>query len=102
MSGARRGSPSRAAPPPVAQDGSAALDPEAAGVSGALGRLVAIVNDSIAQGTWSRLKACREPECEWAFYDHTKNRSGAWCTMQACGNRAKARAFRERHAAPAR
>lgn len=80
--------------------GSAELAPDAGGVDGALGRLLAIVHDSIAQGTWSRLKACREHECEWAFYDHTKNRSGAWCSMQRCGNRAKARAFRERHAAP--
>jgi len=80
-------------------DGSASLLPEAGGVSGALGRLVATVHDSIAQGTWSRLKVCRDHECEWAFYDHTKNRSGAWCSMEGCGNRAKARAFRERGAA---
>jgi predicted RNA-binding Zn ribbon-like protein len=79
--------------------GGASLVPEAAGVDGALGRLLAIVHDAIAQGTWSRLKVCREHGCEWAFYDHTKNRSGAWCSMEACGNRAKARAFRERHAA---
>lgn len=79
-------------------DGSASLAPEAGGVSGALGRLVATVHDSIAQGTWSRLKVCRDHECEWAFYDHTKNRSGAWCSMEGCGNRAKARAFRERRA----
>ncbi len=81
-------------------DGGASLVPDAGGVSGALGRLVAIVHDSIAQGTWSRLKACREHECEWAFYDHTKNHSGAWCSMQVCGNRTKARTFRQRHAAP--
>ena len=80
-------------------DGSAFLAPDAGGVSGALGRLVATVHDSIAQGTWSRLKVCRDHECEWAFYDHTKNRSGAWCSMEGCGNRAKARAFRERRAA---
>ncbi len=80
-------------------DGSALLAPEAGGVSGALGRLVATVHDSIAQGTWSRLKVCRDHECEWAFYDHTKNRSGAWCSMEGCGNRAKARAYRERRAA---
>ena len=80
-------------------DGSALLAPEAGGVTGALGRLVATVHDSIAQGTWSRLKVCRDHECEWAFYDHTKNRSGAWCSMEGCGNRAKARAFRERRAA---
>jgi predicted RNA-binding Zn ribbon-like protein len=79
-------------------DGSAALEPEASGVAGALGRLLVIIQGSIAAGTWQRLKACRDPGCEWAFYDHTKNRSGAWCTMDVCGNRAKARAYRERHA----
>ena len=81
-----------------ADDGGAALEPDAPGVSGALGRLLAIVHDAIAQGTWARLTACREADCEWAFYDHTKNRSGAWCSMEGCGNRAKARAYRERHA----
>jgi predicted RNA-binding Zn ribbon-like protein len=79
--------------------GSAALEPEAPGVDGALGRLLAIVHGAIADGTWQRLKACRLHTCEWAFYDHTKNRSGAWCNMDVCGNRAKARAYRERHAA---
>jgi predicted RNA-binding Zn ribbon-like protein len=81
-------------------DGGAELAPEAGGVAGALGRLLAIVHDSIAQGTWRRLKACREHDCEWSFYDHTKNRTGAWCSMERCGNRAKARAYRERHATP--
>jgi predicted RNA-binding Zn ribbon-like protein len=77
-------------------DASPVLEPEASGVAGALGRLLAIVAGAIADGTWERLKACREHSCEWAFYDHTKNRSGAWCTMAVCGNRAKARAYRER------
>jgi predicted RNA-binding Zn ribbon-like protein len=77
----------------------ATLEPKATGIDGALGRLLAIVHDAIAQGTWERLKACREHTCEWAFYDHTKNRSGAWCNMRVCGNRAKARAYRERHTA---
>jgi predicted RNA-binding Zn ribbon-like protein len=79
--------------------GSGALEPEAPGVDGALGRLLAIVHGAIADGTWRRLKACRLHTCEWAFYDHTKNRSGTWCNMDVCGNRAKARAYRERHAA---
>jgi predicted RNA-binding Zn ribbon-like protein len=78
-------------------DGSAVLEPQAGGAAGALGRLLVIVQTAIAAGTWQRLKACREHSCEWAFYDHTKNRSGAWCTMDVCGNRAKARAYRERH-----
>jgi predicted RNA-binding Zn ribbon-like protein len=76
--------------------GDIALEPEAGGVDAGLGRLLAIVYAAIAQHTWERLKACREHTCEWAFYDHTKNRSGAWCNMRVCGNRAKARAYRER------
>lgn len=79
--------------------GAASVQPSAGGVDGALGRLLATVQAASADGSWSRLKACREPSCEWAFYDYTKNRSGAWCTMEVCGNRAKARAYRERRAA---
>jgi predicted RNA-binding Zn ribbon-like protein len=78
------------------EEGAPALEPEAGGVDGALGRLLAIVDRAIAQGAWERLKACRLHTCEWAFYDHTKNHSGAWCSMDVCGNRAKARAYRER------
>ncbi len=78
--------------------GGASLEPDAQGVDGALGSLVAIVHGAIAQGTWERLKACRDPACAWAFYDHSKNHSGTWCDMGVCGNRAKARAHRERRA----
>lgn len=81
------------------QAGTARLEPEATGVAGALGQLLAIVHGSIADGSWRRLKACRDESCEWAFYDHTKNHSGAWCTMEVCGNRAKARTYRARQAA---
>jgi predicted RNA-binding Zn ribbon-like protein len=76
--------------------GEIALEPQAGGIDAGLGRLLAIVQSAVAQGTWERLKACRDHACEWAFYDHTKNRSGAWCNMGVCGNRAKARAYRER------
>lgn len=82
------------------RQGSGSVQPEADGVDGALGRLLAIVHRSATEGTWSRLKACRDDTCEWAFYDHTRNRSGTWCTMAVCGNRAKARAYRERRGAP--
>ena len=80
------------------RDGGAALEPQASGVDGALGRLLAIVHRAIETGTWDRLKACRQEGCAWAFYDRTKNRSGAWCSMEVCGNRAKARSYRERRA----
>ena len=41
-----------------------------------------------------RFKAC--PRCEWVFYDRSKNGSGRWCSMSACGGRAKVAAFRDR------
>ncbi|HEU0023073.1 MAG TPA: CGNR zinc finger domain-containing protein [Thermoleophilaceae bacterium] len=72
------------------------LVPYAAGVDGALARILAIVASAEEQGTWQRLKACPRDCCLWAFYDHSKNRSGRWCSMDSCGNVEKARAFRER------
>jgi len=72
------------------------LVPAAAGIDGALGRIVAAVQGAVADGSWARLKACRAEDCEWAFVDHAKNQSRAWCSMRSCGNRAKARAHRER------
>jgi predicted RNA-binding Zn ribbon-like protein len=84
----------------VAPDGSAQLAPVRTGIDAAIGRLLAIVHTAMADGTWPRLKACAlHDSCEWAFYDWSKNRSGTWCDMKVCGNRAKARAFRERHKA---
>jgi predicted RNA-binding Zn ribbon-like protein len=81
------------------EHGGAAIEPAAEGVAGALGRLLTVIHAAMAEGTWERLKACRDHACEWAFYDHTKNRSGTWCTMEVCGNRAKARSYRERRTA---
>jgi predicted RNA-binding Zn ribbon-like protein len=79
-------------------DGEAGLVACVAGVDGAQGRLLAIVAEAMRAGTWSRLKACRSDDCRWAFFDGSKNHSRAWCSMALCGNRAKARAFRERQA----
>jgi predicted RNA-binding Zn ribbon-like protein len=77
--------------------GEPTLTPAAPGVAGALGQIVAAVHHAVADGSWPRLKACRAEDCEWAFVDHAKNQSRAWCSMRSCGNRAKARAHRERH-----
>ena len=72
------------------------LVPDATGVDGAIARLMAIVAAAVEHGRWERLKACPREECEWAFYDKSKNRSGRWCTMESCGNIEKAKAFRAR------
>ena len=75
---------------------------EASGVDGAIARLMAIVAAAVEHGDWERLKACPREDCEWAFFDRSKNRSGRWCSMDSCGNIEKARAFRERRRAPRR
>ena len=79
----------------------AALEPDDPGVDGALGELVAIAFTAMADGSWKRLKACRRDVCHWAFYDHSKNLSGAWCAMAICGNRTKTRSYRRRRQRPA-
>jgi predicted RNA-binding Zn ribbon-like protein len=61
---------------------------------GPLGRILAVAFDAMLDGSWARLKTCRQ--CGWAFYDYSRNRSGSWCSMQICGNRLKTRAYRRR------
>jgi predicted RNA-binding Zn ribbon-like protein len=78
------------------------LVPAGRGVDAVIARLLGIVVGAEANGRWPRLKICHMDACRWAFYDHSKNRSGRWCSMAVCGNRAKARAFRERQAADLR
>ncbi len=82
----------------VTVDGSGrvSLDTPAPGVKGALSRLLLIVERAMADGTWPRLKACRDDTCQWGFYDHSKNHSRAWCSMDVCGSRNKAREYRRR------
>jgi predicted RNA-binding Zn ribbon-like protein len=72
------------------------LVPDASGVDGAIARLMSAVAASVSEGTWARLKACPRDDCFWAFYDHSKNRSGKWCSMETCGNVEKAKAYRQR------
>lgn len=82
--------------------GASALEPGATrGIDVAIGRLLAIIYEAITQGTWQRFKVCRNDACRWAFYDSSRNRSGAWCTMATCGNRMKGRSFRRRHSVTA-
>ncbi|CAN7546910.1 CGNR zinc finger domain-containing protein [Caballeronia sp. LjRoot31] len=68
-----------------------------------VGYIVAVVANAIASGEWARLKTC--PDCQWNFYDHTRNGSKRWCGMtkggphgRACGTIAKVAAYRAREA----
>jgi len=55
-----------------------------------------IIRDAQRDGTWAMLKACANDECQWAFYDKSRNHGGTWCDMATCGNKLKNRAFRAR------
>jgi predicted RNA-binding Zn ribbon-like protein len=63
----------------------------------AIDAVVATAFGAMIDGTWERLKACRN--CHWSFYDYSPNRSATWCSMQLCGNRTKTRAYRRRKTA---
>jgi predicted RNA-binding Zn ribbon-like protein len=73
------------------------LVPARPGVDGFLARVFAVVHDSTRDGSWQRLKAC--PNCHWAFWDESKNRSATWCSMELCGNRLKTKRYRSKRAA---
>ena len=81
------------------RSGGMRLEPRATGTVGALGRILAVIAEAMAEGNWTRLKACSSHTCQWAFFDRSKNHSAHWCSMQTCGNRAKARQFRQRRRA---
>jgi predicted RNA-binding Zn ribbon-like protein len=80
----------------VDADGVTQPAPVGPGVPAALGLVLAAVHEARANGTWERLKACPGRHCGWAFYDYSASRTSTWCSMQVCGGREKARAYRRR------
>lgn len=85
---------------PHFEPGGPVIVPSERGLAGALGRLVAIAFHAELDGRWSHLKECADENCRSVFFDASKNHSGRWCSMQACGNRNKVRAWRERRKVP--
>jgi predicted RNA-binding Zn ribbon-like protein len=81
----------------VGPAGQVELEPETPGrLAGGLARILLIIRDAQHDGTWARLKTCRNPDCRWAFYDRSHTRQGAWCDMAVCGNLIKNRNLRAR------
>ena len=50
----------------------------------------------LCQENFSYVKACEGPTCTLIFADHTRGHARRWCSMSACGNRAKQTAYRNR------
>ncbi|MFD8340472.1 CGNR zinc finger domain-containing protein [Streptomyces solisilvae] len=47
-------------------------------------------------GSWGRIKTCRNPRCAVAFFDRSRNNSGVWHSVKVCGNAVNLRAYRAR------
>lgn len=65
----------------------------------AVGAVLTAAVHLVTTGHWERIKICPAGDCLLAFYDRSRNRSRTWCSMRVCGNREKARSWRERHTA---
>jgi predicted RNA-binding Zn ribbon-like protein len=78
----------------VATDGTVRLASADDTVEAVLAELVLHICEADRAGTYCRLKSC--DHCRWVFYDTSRNRTGRWCSMQACGGREKAKAYRRR------
>jgi predicted RNA-binding Zn ribbon-like protein len=46
--------------------------------------------DLLAGPQLERVRKCANGKCLWLFLDESKNGTRRWCSMTACGNRAKA------------
>ena len=67
------------------------LDPATASVAAVLSPVLWSAADLLAGRRRGHLRQCANPECRWMFLDDSKSGDRRWCTMSACGNRAKAR-----------
>jgi predicted RNA-binding Zn ribbon-like protein len=81
----------------IDDSGRTSLQATQGGTDGAVATLLGILHEAQLSGDWSRMKGCRQ--CEYAFFDRSKNRSAAWCAMSICGNRTKNRTYYRRRTA---
>jgi predicted RNA-binding Zn ribbon-like protein len=56
------------------------------------GGAIELFGDSEAR----RIRQCEGDNCAILFLDHSRSGQRRWCSMEGCGNRAKAQAFRRR------
>jgi predicted RNA-binding Zn ribbon-like protein len=80
------------------EGGRLGIQPAGGGPEAFEARLLLALERIQSLGAWPRLKACPTDDCQWAFYDTSRNRSRTWCSMDECGNREKTRRYRRRKA----
>ena len=77
-------------------DGSVRLQPRDTGQQALVMLVLAALFEGQQAGTRRRLKICRNPRCQVAFYDRSRNANGVWHSVRVCGNAINLRAHRER------
>lgn len=65
------------------------------GLDAPLGPIIRGAVELIDPSMRERVGMCGRDTCRFLFLDTTKNRTRRWCEMKSCGNREKARRFRE-------
>jgi predicted RNA-binding Zn ribbon-like protein len=60
-------------------------------LTGLVERLAQIVAELLTAPELTRVRLCGAANCGWLFLDTSPNHGRHWCSMEACGNRAKAR-----------
>src|SRR3954447_2431522 len=67
-------------------DGTVRFGPDQVGIPALGQRVLLAIYDAQLTGSWRRLKLCRNPLCEVAFWDSSRNTSGVWHDVRTCGN----------------
>ncbi|CAN5443978.1 CGNR zinc finger domain-containing protein [soil metagenome] len=82
-----------AAPPWLGEDGRARLFGDARSLLAGLAREgIELLGGELSD----RIRQCEGPPCAVLFLDTSRKGDRRWCSMAACGNRAKAEGFRKR------
>jgi predicted RNA-binding Zn ribbon-like protein len=64
-----------------------------------LGAIARLGADLLVTAAPNSIRCCAGPDCGWLFHDTSPNKRRRWCSMESCGNRAKARRHYEKHKA---
>ena len=67
-----------------------AVDDRYRTLAGLLSPVLWSATDLLGGARLGKLKCCANDRCKWLFVDDSKSGSRRWCSMSACGNRAKA------------
>jgi predicted RNA-binding Zn ribbon-like protein len=74
-----------------------AIAPEVESLARPLWLIAESATQVLLSNDWRRVRLCPGDACGWLFLDGTKNGNRRWCDSADCGNRARGRAYTQRH-----